>query len=187
MGYKSIYVHSSCLCRVPGELTNTYRKCKLPQFPIQCATYLQVIRKIWYRGMVVVAHAWNTIHPQAMDFFWIFFTSTPRCLLINSFETFSWVKCHSLLFLKLPNCDIRNTKNWTPKKIEYNYHTEHIEHDEKYLKHFKMKLLEVKWYKVVPLIYNAHFKCFCPGCSKSVTSFCGSTSFLSPYFCAMVL
>ena len=46
-----------------------------------------------------------------------------------------------------------------------------------------MKLLEVndiKWY--FSLIYNAHFKCFCPGCSKSVTSFCGSTSFLSPYF-----
>ena len=61
--YNSISVHSSCLCRVPGELTNTYQKCKLPQFPIQCATYLdintffltikneQVIRKIRYRGM----------------------------------------------------------------------------------------------------------------------------------------
>ena len=84
MSYKSIYVHSSCLCRVPGELTNTYRKCKLPQFPIQCATYLdihtffltikneQVIRKIRYRGMVVVAHAWNMIHPQAMDFFYFY-------------------------------------------------------------------------------------------------------------------
>ena len=24
--YNGIYVHSSCLCRVPGELTNTYRK-----------------------------------------------------------------------------------------------------------------------------------------------------------------
>ena len=53
----------------------------------------------------------------------------------------------------------------------------------KCLRHFKMKLLEVndiKWY--FSLIYNAHFKCFCPGCSKSVTSFCGLTSFLSPYF-----
>ena len=73
--YKRIYVHSSCLCRVPGELTNTYWKCKLLQFPFQSATYLdihtffltfkneQVIRKIQYRGMVVVAHAWNIIHP----------------------------------------------------------------------------------------------------------------------------
>ena len=54
MSYKHIYVHNSCLCRVPGELRNTYQQCSfefmsnLPLYShIQMAKHLlSVIRMI---------------------------------------------------------------------------------------------------------------------------------------------
>ena len=75
MSYKCIYVHSSCLCRVPWEFTNTYRQCSfqfnLPLYiHIQMANHLLSVLHMIHKnqGVWVGGHTWKMTHPQAMDF-----------------------------------------------------------------------------------------------------------------------